>query len=131
MVEAFGGIVHDDGRPLLHGMGKAEYLSNAGRDLLLALGGVRRSVCGPDLVAVHVGDVQAIEVPVNADDAVLDPIGCERSPAPRANHSSAHGGGLSRLQFCHVYDSIAGLCEALGSRGSALLLCFRVCVREL
>ena len=96
MVEALGGVIHDDGRPLLHGMGKTEYLPNAGCDLLLALGGVRRGICGPDLVAVHVGDIKAIEVPANADDAVLDPIGCERSSAPRANHPNVHGGGLPR-----------------------------------
>lgn len=91
MVETLCGVVHDDRGTLRHAVGEAVDLANAGGNLLLALGGVRRRVRGPDFFAVHAGDVCAAEVPADTYDAALEPVGCVYSAAPCANHPSPHG----------------------------------------
>lgn len=81
-----------------HQVCEAIDLSDAGGDLLLVLRRVSRDVSGFDLLAAHVDDIRAVEIPVDANDVAIEPVCRIRPTAPRANHPSSHG----HLPFCPV-----------------------------
>lgn len=71
-------------------MSETVNLADVGGNLLLALGWMRHRVCSPDFLAVHGSDIRTAEVPADAYDAALEPVGRVRSAASRANHPSSH-----------------------------------------
>lgn len=128
MVEANGGVVHDDGVARRHGMREPEYLADVGGDLLLAVLGVCRGVRGLDLLAAHGGDIRTAEVPADADDAVPDPIGCICPAAPRADQPSVHGDDLPVVR-----DYLVALSQKRGGpvcRGGGRPVGARVGIRD-
>lgn len=82
-------------------MREAVVLTDAGGDLLFALLWVSRDVSGFDLLAAHVGDVRAVEIPADADDVAIEPVCRIRPAAPCADRPSSQGCLLFCL-FCPV-----------------------------
>lgn len=68
VVEPLCGVVHDDCGALGHRVREAVDLANASGNLLLVLCGVSRDVSGFDLLAAHVDDIHAVEIPTDAND---------------------------------------------------------------
>lgn len=83
-------------------MREAVVLTDAGGDLLFALLWVSRDVSGFDLLAAHVGDIRAVEIPADADDVAIESVCRIRPVAPRADHPSSYG----CLPFCLLCSAL-------------------------
>ena len=90
VVEALLRVVCDHGRALGDVVRELGRLAGGLSDLAGAVVRVRACVGLAELIMRHGGDVCAVEVPADADNAGIDPAFCVHAAAPRADHPGVH-----------------------------------------